>query len=142
MKLAPAAAAPVSYVQFKWICACLALALLPHLTALPLWLLLAVCAAAVIRLGLAARGRPAPPRALLLSVTAVAIVLVFLQFRTFNGLAAGTALLGLMAGLKLLETRSGRDVHVITLIIYFLSLAALLRGESSGCSPTWSRSPG
>ena len=56
--------------------------------------------------------------------------LLFVRFRTFNGLAAGTALLCLMAGLKLLETETRRDVHVITLIVYFLSLAALLRAES------------
>ena len=58
MKLAAAAAAPVSYAQFKWICACLALALLPHLAALPLWLLLAVC---VRRSHSPGAGRARPP---------------------------------------------------------------------------------
>ena len=32
--------------------------------------------------------------------------------------------------MKLLETQTLRDIYVITLIIYFLSLAALLRSES------------
>ena len=36
---------------------------LAHLSALPVWLIGIVCAAAAIRLGLAARGRTAPPRA-------------------------------------------------------------------------------
>ena len=53
-----------------------------------------------------------------------------MQFRTFNGLAAGTALLALMAGLKLLETETPRDIYIITLIIYFLSLASLLQSDS------------
>ncbi len=35
-----------------------------------------------------------------------------------------------MAGLKLLETDTQRDIYVITLIVYFVSLAALLEGES------------
>ena len=71
MKLAPAAADPVTYAQLKWICACLALALLPHVAALPLWLLLAVCAPRRIRLGLAARGRAAPPARMRLVIAAV-----------------------------------------------------------------------
>jgi transglutaminase-like putative cysteine protease len=83
-----------------------------------------------LRLALAARGRDAPPRAIRLTLSALAIGLLFLQLRTFNGLSAGTALLGLIAGLKLLETRKRRDIYVITMIIYFLSLAALLQGES------------
>ena len=53
-----------------------------------------------------------------------------MQLHTFNGVAAGSALLSLVAGLKLLETQSRRDLYVIALIIYFLSLAALLRSES------------
>ncbi len=130
MKLTPDSSARVTYPQLKWTCACLALALLAQVGALPLWLLGVVCALAALRLILAARGRRAPPQALRLLIAAASIALLFVQFRTFNGLAAGTALLSLMAGLKLLETRTLRDVRVIALIVYFLSLAALLRAES------------
>ena len=77
-----------------------------------------------------AGGAGAPPTAIRFIVSAFAIGLLFLQFRTFNGLSAGTALLSLIAGLKLLETRTRRDIYVIAMIIYFLSLAALLQGES------------
>ncbi len=76
------------------------------------------------------RGRMAPPRALRLGVAALAIALLFAQFRTFNGLSAGTALLALMAGLKMLETDTQRDIYVITLIIYFVCLSALLESTS------------
>ncbi|MGO9426584.1 MAG: DUF3488 domain-containing protein, partial [Steroidobacteraceae bacterium] len=130
MKLAAPSAAQVSYAQLKWICACIALALAAHVAAVPVWLLATVCAAVSIRLMLAARGRSAPGRGIRLGLAAIAIVLLFLQFHTFNGLTAGTALLCLMAGLKLLETQSRRDAQIITLIIYFLCVAALLRGES------------
>jgi len=130
VKLASASATQVTYAQLKWICACLALALAAHVAALPVWVLITVGAAAAIRLSLAARGYATPPRGVRLAIAAVSIVLLFLQYRTFNGLAAGTALLCLMGGLKLLETQSRRDVYTITLIIYFLSLSALLRGES------------
>ena len=130
MKLAAPGATRVTYTQIKWVCACLALALLPHLGVLPVWVLVTVCAVGAIRLGLAARGRGPPARPILFAITAATIVLLFFQFHTFNGLTAGTALLGLMAGLKLLETQTRRDVYIITLIIYFLGLSALLRGES------------
>jgi transglutaminase-like putative cysteine protease len=120
----------VSFESLLWITGCLALTLLADVTTLPIWVLVTVVAAAAIRLVLAARGRSAPPRAIRLVVSVVAIGLLFLQLHTFNGLSAGTALLSLIAGLKLLETQTRRDIYVITMIIYFLSLSALLDGES------------
>jgi transglutaminase-like putative cysteine protease len=120
----------VSYEQLWGIFACLALALLAHLGSLPVWVLVIVAVSGGLRLALARRGRPAPPRVLRLGVTAVAIGLLFVQFRTFNGLSAGTALLSLVAGLKMLETEKQRDIYVITLTIYFLSVSALLESTS------------
>jgi protein-glutamine gamma-glutamyltransferase len=122
--------APLSYQQLVGIFACLALALVAHLDSLPVWVLVTVAVSGGIRLLLARRGRPAPPRSARLGVAGFAIALLFVQFRTFNGLTAGSALLALMAGLKLLETDTRRDIYVITLIIYFVSLSALLEGES------------
>ena len=72
----------------------------------------------------------APPRAVRLIIAGLAIALLFAQFRTFNGLSAGTALLALVAGLKLLETDTQRDIYIITLIIYFVCLSALLESTS------------
>jgi protein-glutamine gamma-glutamyltransferase len=120
----------VSYEQLVGIFACLALALVAHLQSLPLWVPVTVAVSGGIRLLLAHRGRAAPPRGVRLSIAGLAIALLFLQFRTFNGLTAGTALLVLTAGLKLLETETQRDVYVITLIIYFVSVTALLEGDS------------
>ncbi len=116
--------------RLAWVTSCLALALVPYLDRLPPWVTVTVLASAGLRLLLAARGRAAPPRAVRMVVSLLAIGLLFLQYRTFNGLSAGTALLCLIAGLKLLETNARRDLHVITMIIYFLSLGALLQGES------------
>ncbi len=127
---ATAAGERVNLENLAWITACLALALLADAAALPIWVLAMVGACAAIRLFLARRGRNTPPRAVRLTISILAIGLLFLQFRTFNGLTAGTALLCLIAGLKLLETQTRRDIYVITMIIYFFSLAALLQGES------------
>jgi transglutaminase-like putative cysteine protease len=121
---------PVSYEQLAGIFACLGLALLAHLGSLPAWVFVTVAVSGGIRLARARGGRPAPPRGVRLAVAGLTIALLFLQFRTFNGLSAGTALLGLVAGLKLLETETQRDIYVITLSIYFLSVAALLQSTS------------
>ena len=123
-------AEPVTLPQLLGISACLALALVAHAASLPVWVLGVVAAAGTIRLLLARRGRPPPARGVRLAITALAVSLLFLQFRTFNGLTAGSALLALMAGLKLLETETRRDIYVITLIIYFVGMAALLEGDS------------
>ena len=130
MKLASASATHVTYPQLKSSCLCLALALAAYVAAVPIWILILVCAAGAIRLGLAARGYAAPGRAIRLAIAAAAVVLLFIELRTFNGLAAGSALLSLVAGLKLLETQSRRDLYVVSFIIYFLCLTALLRSES------------
>jgi protein-glutamine gamma-glutamyltransferase len=109
---------------------CLALALAVHLASLPVWVLVTIVVCAGIRLVLGFRNGGLPPRWLLMTVAGLAIALLWVRFRTFTGLAAGTALLALMAGLKLLETQVKRDFYIITLIIYFLCLAALLNSES------------
>ncbi len=120
----------VSYEQLAGIFACFGLASLAHLGSLPAWVFAAAAVSGGIRLARARRGRPAPPRAARLGVAALAIALLFLQLRTFNGLSAGTALLVLVGGLKLLETETQRDIYIITLSIYFLSVAALLESTS------------
>ena len=120
----------VTYEHLLGISACLALALVAHLASLPLWVPVVVIVCGLIRLGLARSGRTAPPRWLVLTLAALAIALLLMRFHTFNGLAAGTALLALMAGLKLLETTNKRDIYIITLICYFVSLSALLEGRS------------
>ena len=120
----------VSLDRLLWISGCLGLALLVDVATRPVWVTATVVASVALRLILAARGPDAPPRTVRIVISALAIGLLFVQLRTFNGLAAGTALLSLIAGLKLLESRTRRDIYVVAMIIYFLSLAALLQSES------------
>jgi transglutaminase-like putative cysteine protease len=122
--------ARLSFDRLKWAVACLTLALIPLLQTLPTWIPLTVGIAATLRLAMAARGLGPPPRILRLCLSAAAVVFLFLQYRTFNGISAGTALLALMGGLKLLETQTQRDIHIVILMIYFMSLSALLAGDS------------
>jgi protein-glutamine gamma-glutamyltransferase len=121
---------PVTLRRLLWAAGCCALAAFANLPSLPVWVLLVAFAAGGARVLLAMRGAGPPPPIVLVPVAAIAIVALLLRFHTLNGITAGTGLLCLMAGLKLLETRRLRDIHVIVLIIYFLGLAALLRSES------------
>ncbi len=120
----------VSFESLLSIAACLLLALLAHVQALPAWVPLIVVLCGALRLTLAWRGGRAPPRWVLLTVAVLVVGLMFLRYRTFNGLPAGTALLCLMMGLKLLESSTRRDMYILTLGIYFLCIAALLESES------------
>jgi transglutaminase-like putative cysteine protease len=120
----------ISLPHLIGITCCLGLALAAHVSSLPPWVLATIVLCAAIRLTLGLRNGGLPPRWLLMTVSGLAISLLWLRFRTFTGLAAGTALLALMAGLKLLETRLKRDFYIITLIIFFLCVAALLNSES------------
>jgi len=108
----------------------LGLALLPHILHTPAWITLLLVAASAWRWAAAERGWRLPPKGLRLALTALATLGVFLSYRTFNGLAAGSAFLVLMAGVKLLETRSARDLTVLIFISYFLQFAALLRSQN------------
>jgi transglutaminase-like putative cysteine protease len=130
VKLAAPTATRATYEQLRWMSVCLALGLAVHVASLPIWLVVTVAAAIGVRLTLSARGYAAPSRTMRIVIAAIAIGILFLQLRTFNGLAAGSALLSLVAGLKLFETESRRDLYVVALLVYFLSLAALLRSES------------
>jgi transglutaminase-like putative cysteine protease len=69
---------------------------------------------------------PLPPRWLKLLLALVAAMGVLVAFRTWNGLAAGSALLVTMAALKLTETRDRRDLGVLFFLAAFLTYAAVL----------------
>jgi transglutaminase-like putative cysteine protease len=121
---------PVSFEQLPGMCVCFALVLAAHYDRLPGWVLLIASMCIAIRLILALSGRGAPSQPIMIGITVLSIALLFMRFRTFNGLAAGTALLALTSALKLLETKTRRDIYIVTLGIYFLCVAALLNSES------------
>jgi protein-glutamine gamma-glutamyltransferase len=108
---------------------CLGLALLPLGAQLPLWVITLIACCAGLRLW-HREGLPLPALART-ALTLAATTILLLQFRTFNGLTAGSALLSVMAGLKLLETRSARDLSILTFLVYFLCVAALLDSNST-----------
>jgi transglutaminase-like putative cysteine protease len=116
--------------RLLWTAAVIVGASLPHWMQTPLWVpaLLIVCVA--WRLAAATLGWPLPNTVLRLLLALVAFFGVLMEYRTINGLTAGSALLIVMVALKFLESRSQRDQLVLMIIAYFLVFASLLYQRS------------
>src|SRR5256885_17257075 len=107
-----------------WACAAFAGGVLLNCDRVPAWTAAAALLLIAWRLTTERSGARLPGTVVraLLALAVVAVVL--LRFHTLNGLAAGTALLMLMAALKLLETRARRDQLVMVGAGLFLLLSA------------------
>ncbi|HRP22659.1 DUF3488 and transglutaminase-like domain-containing protein [Thauera sp.] len=125
-----AASAALDRRQGAWLLAAAALTLAPHGLWLPAWI--AVLGAALLgwRAVLLWRGHRPPPHLVLLVLAIAAGVGVRLEFGHFFGKAPGVALLALLLGLKLLETRAARDIRAGVLLCLFLQLAVFLEDQS------------
>lgn len=110
--------------------AALAISLLPHAFVMPAWISLLAIGCAVYRWQ-AERRRWRLPATLVRAILAIAaLVLILASFRGLNGVEPGSALLAVMAALKLLETHRRRDLFVVLLVATFLTLATLLRDQA------------
>lgn len=114
-----------------WTAAIVVGASLPHWPRMPLWapVLLVVCTA--WRLAAATLRWPLPNTALRLVLALLAFLGVLMEFRTINGLTAGSALLVVMMALKFLESHTQRDQLVLMILAYFLVFAGLLYPQHS-----------
>lgn len=127
--LAPEARA-VNAVQLAWLTASLLLVIAPHAVRTPWWLTLLTLCLFGWRGYFALNRGPLPARGLLLAVAAVAMLGVWLEFRTLFGRSPGILLLMLFSGLKLLETRTHRDGAVAAFLGYFLIITNFLYTQS------------
>jgi len=112
-----------------WVCAASAAALLLHATQVPAWITLTALALVAWRLAAALGPVRLPGGIVRVALGLSLVAAVFAQFHTLNGLAPGTAMLMLMAAIKLLETHSRRDQYVVVGGALFLLLAACLDGQ-------------
>ncbi len=104
--------------------------MLPHLPNLPVWVGPIFAVAVLWRLGYARHGWPLAPRAALAAATIAVGLAVVGDTGTLFGREAGIVLLASMTALKLMETRSLRDVRVLTFLGYLLVMANLLYSQS------------
>lgn len=109
---------------------CVAIAYLPHLGHLPLWVggVLAGCCGGL--LAVTAGWIAAPGRGLRVILAALGLTAVALQYGRINGADSGSALLTLMLGLKLLETRTGRDRILVVYLCFFLLGSGFLHDQA------------
>ncbi len=115
--------------RLAWTTAALVAALLPHMLHLRIWVTALVLAVCAWRLLAEQRGWRLPGAFLRAIIALGATAGVIVSYTTITGLDAGTALLALMAALKLLETRVPRDHVVLIFIGWFLCLAAFLYAQ-------------
>ena len=115
--------------SLPWSLAALALALLPHIQFLPIWITAAFLGCCAYRLLIEQRRGALPPTWLRGIVALLGFLGVLATYETISGVGPGTALLAVMASLKLLETRKRRDQFVLLFIAIFLVMASLLREQ-------------
>jgi transglutaminase-like putative cysteine protease len=120
-----------------WTCAVFGGGVLLHADRVPAWAAAVALLLIVWRLLAAYRGRGHPGVAARALLALVLVAIVIVRFHTLNGLAAGTTLLLLMAGLKLLETRAARDQFVMVGAGLFLLLAACLDRQELARAPLY-----
>ena len=116
--------------SLAWLLAVMAFVIAPHTLQVPLWLSAAVVASGTLRMVLAHRGERLPGRTVRVLAVVAATTGIYLSYGTIFGLDAGVAMLCLMAGFKVLELRSRRDVMVTLLLGYFLLVTHFLYDQS------------
>ncbi|ADQ84181.1 DUF3488 and transglutaminase-like domain-containing protein [Methylovorus sp. MP688] len=101
-----------------------------HIAHLPLWINGLMALIFGWRWLIESRGWSLPRMPVLLPLTLLGIAGIVASFDGLFGRDASVALLTLMLGLKLLESRSSRDFMLVIFIAYFLTVNAFLFGQS------------
>jgi len=122
--------------RLTWTVGGLAAAVAPHVSHLEAWVSVLALGVALWRLAAEHRGWRLPGRWIRTAIALGATAAIAVSYRALTGLDAGTALLVLMASLKLLETRAPRDHVVLVFIGWFLCLATFLYRQDMG-SVAW-----
>jgi protein-glutamine gamma-glutamyltransferase len=112
------------------LCGSLILVVLPHATRAPWWLTLLTLCLYAWRIHYSMNAVPLPSRWLVLAVAGIAMLGVWVEYRTIFGRQPGIVLLMLFSGLKVLETRTHRDAAAAAFLAYFLIITNFLYTQS------------
>ncbi|MDH3429770.1 MAG: DUF3488 and transglutaminase-like domain-containing protein [Gammaproteobacteria bacterium] len=115
--------------SLPWTLAALVFSLVPHVQFLPLWITAAFVICGAWRYLIERRRRALPSPYLRVLLALGCFLGVFATYATISGVGPGSALLAIMAALKLLETRKRRDQFVLLFIAIFLVMSTLLREQ-------------
>ena len=117
-------------VRIAWLLAAVLVASAPHFPFVSPWIIALVLGVATWRLFAEQRRWSLPSGWLRIPLALFGFIAVIWTYRRISGVQAGTALLLVMVGLKLLETRAERDQAIVVLICFFLLFAAFLREQA------------
>lgn len=115
--------------SLPWTLAALAVALAPHLPYIPAWITVAFVICAGGRWLVELRRWRLPPAWQRVALALACFFGVLASYESISGVGPGSALLAVMAALKLMETRRRRDQFVLLFIAIFLVMASLLREQ-------------
>src|SRR5210317_2336533 len=105
------------------------IAIAPHVPFLPFWITGTFLGCAAWRYMIEKRRGTLPSRWLRAALALFCFLGVLLTYSSVSGVGPGSALLAIMASLKLLETRKRRDQFVLLFISIFLVMSSLLREQ-------------
>ncbi len=115
--------------SLPWTLAALVVSIAPHVPFLPAWITAAFLGCAAWRYYVERRRRPLPSSWLRAALALGCFIGVLGTYASISGVGPGSALLAIMAALKLLETRKRRDQFVLLFLSIFLVMSALLREQ-------------
>jgi len=113
-----------------WITTCLVLVVIPHMAHIPVWVLVVFALLAGWRVANAVRGVPLPSRWLVIAMSVLVLAAIYATHGGFFGRDTGVALLIVLTGMKLMETRRMRDAYVLSALGYFLIITNFLYSQS------------
>ncbi len=115
--------------SLPWTLAALVFSVVPHLQFLPIWVTVIFLSCSVWR-WLVERNRwRLPPAWLRIVLSLMCFIGVLASYESVSGVGPGSALLAVMAALKLMETKRRRDQFVLLFISIFLVMSSLLREQ-------------
>jgi len=115
--------------SLPWTLAALTISLIPHVPFLPIWITAALLGCAAWRYVIEKRRRVLPSTWLRAGLALGCFLGVLATYSSISGVGPGSALLAVMAALKLLETRKRRDQFVLLFLSIFLVMSSLLREQ-------------
>ena len=116
--------------HLQWMLLSLALVLALHISHLPIWVSVVVTASAIWRYQVEIKGWKLPKLIIMIPATMLAGLGIIFTFKGLFGRDASLALLVVMLGLKLMETRTLRDYVLIIVLSYFLVANTFLFSQS------------
>ena len=116
--------------SLPWTLAALGFSFVPHIQYLPIWITGAFLICATWRFEIERRRRALPRPWIRVVLALICFLGVLVSYNNeISGVGPGSALLAIMAALKLLETKKRRDQFVHLFISIFLVMASLLREQ-------------